>query len=101
MKTNKRISGLREIKSTHSIGMRSIPKVQRSSYLELYTLGREKDRWEREIAELDRRRSIAMKQMESVLKRIILLQKETSEEGSAKARRTVPGKPLRTVAMTY
>lgn len=101
MKATKRVPGLREVKSTHSIGMRSIPKVQRSSYLELYTLGREKERWTKEISELDRKRGIAVKQLESVLKRVILLQKETSEEGNDKIRRTVSGKPIKTMAMTY
>ena len=48
MRGLQQISSLRNIKSIHSVGARSIPKVQRSSYLELYMLRREKDRLEKE-----------------------------------------------------
>ena len=48
---------LRNIKSIQSIGARSIPKVQRStSYLELYMLRRKKDRLEKEIFALDKKK---------------------------------------------
>ncbi|MEI7481376.1 MAG: hypothetical protein WCK75_03405 [Elusimicrobiota bacterium] len=103
--TSKRpISSLREIKSIHSAGIRGIPKVHRSGYLDLYTLGREKDRLENEIASLDKRRTAAANQLVVVVKRVIQLQKETSAE-PAKNKKNAYGTPhaksLKTMSMKY
>ena len=101
MKTILQTQGVRNIKSIHSIGASSIPKVQRSSYLELYILGSEKNRLEKEIFALDKRRNTAKKQLDSVCKRIKKLQKETHEAQEIKTHRDVPTKPLRTMAINY
>ena len=101
MESKRPRSSLRGIKSIHSAGIRSIPKVQRSGYLDLYTLGREKDRLEKEISSLDKRRTAAATQSDSVIKRIIQLQKETGEEERAKTRKSMPAKPLKTMAIKY
>jgi len=92
---------VRNVKSIHSVGARSIPKVQRSSYLELYALGREKDRLEKEIFALNKRTSIAQRQLDSVIKRIGNLRKETHEEQKIKTHRSVPTRPLKTMAINY
>ena len=101
MRSKRPIPSLREIKSIHSVGIHSIPKVQRSGYLDLYTLGREKDRLDKEILSLDKRRSAAAKQLDNVIKRIIQLQKETREEEQAKTHKGMPAKPLKTMAIKY
>jgi len=93
--------GVRDIKSIHSVGARSIPKVQRSSYLELYMLRREKDRLEKEIFALDKRRNAASRQLNSINNRIEKLQKETHEEQKIKTYRSVPTRPLKTMAINY
>ena len=98
---SKRLPSLREMKSIRSVGIRSIPKVQRSGYLDMYTLGREKDRLENEIFSLDKRRSAAAKQLDGVLKRLIQLQKETREGEPVRTRKSMPDKPLKTMAMKY
>jgi hypothetical protein len=49
------VSGLREIRSLHSTGKRSIPRVQSSAYLDLYLLEKEKERLEKEAALLGKR----------------------------------------------
>jgi len=101
MKGALRMPGIRDIKNIRSIGVRSIPKVQRSSYLELYGLRREKDRWEKELFALDKRRNVANRQLESIDKRIEKLQKEAQEEQKIKTHRSIPTRPLKTMAINY
>ena len=101
MKGTLQTQGVRDIKSIHSVGARSIPKAQRSSYLELYVLGNEKNRMEKEIFALDKRRDAAKKRLDSVCKRIKKLQKETHERQKIKTYRDVPTKPLKTMAINY
>lgn len=95
------MTGIRDIKSIHSVGVRSIPKVQRSGYLELYMLRREKDKLEKEIFALDKRRSAADKQLDSINKRIEKLQKEVHGEQKIKTYRSIPTRPLKKMAINY
>ena len=101
MKSIQQLPSLGDIKSVHSIGARSIPKVQRSSHLELYVLEREKDRLEKEIFALNKRTSRAKRQLDSTYLRIKKLQQETHEEQEIKTYRSVPTKPLKTMAINY
>lgn len=101
MRGVQQILGVRDVKSIHSVGARSVPKVQRSSYLELYTLKREKDRLEKELFALDKRRGSANRQLNSINKRIEKLQKEVREEQEIKTYRNVPTRPLKTLAIKY
>ncbi|HAZ10005.1 MAG TPA: hypothetical protein DCY56_02720 [Candidatus Omnitrophica bacterium] len=95
------IPDIRNIKSIHTIGARCIPKVQRSSYLELYMLRREKDRLEKEIFVLDKRVGAAKRQLNSINQRIEKLQEETHEEQKIKTYRGIPTKPLKTMSVNY
>ena len=95
------ISTLRNIKSIHSVGARSIPKVQRSSYLELYMLRREKDRLEKEVFALDKRKTATDRQLSSIAKRIEKLQKETHDDQKVKTYQGISAKPLKKMAINY
>lgn len=101
MKGMMQVVGARDIKSIHSVGARSIPKVQRSSYLELYMLRREKDRLEKEIFALDKRRDTAKRQLDSIYRRIEGLQKEVHEEDEIKTSRSISTRPLKTMGISY
>ena len=101
MRGIQQMPGVRDIKSIHSVGARSIPKVQRSSYLELYMLRREKDRLEKEIFAIDKRRNAANRQLISINRRIEKLQKEAHEEQKIKTYRSIPTRPLKTMAINY
>jgi len=101
MKKTQQILSLRDIRSMHSTGARSIPRIQRSSYLELYTLKREKDRLEKEVFVLNKRKSSAGRQMDSINKRMEGLQKEVHQEKKIKTYRSIPTKPLKTMAINY
>ena len=96
--------GLRGIKNIDSAGIRSIPKTHRSGYLDLYVLGREKGRLEKEIFTLDAKRTGAAEQLANVVKRIIMLQKETGEKEHVKPPENIHSpraKRLKTMAMEY
>ena len=101
MKGIMQTQGIENIKSVRSIGARSIPKVQRSSHLELYVLEREKDRLEKEVFALNKRTSIAKRQLDSVYRRLKKLQEEIYEEQEIKTHRSVTTKPLKTMAINY
>ena len=75
MKSISEISGLRSIKSMHSSGKRFIPRVQSSTYLDLYILRKEKDRLEKEIYILDKRKKDILKKLDEVNKETDKLQK--------------------------
>ncbi|OGW05128.1 MAG: hypothetical protein A2Z59_12550 [Nitrospinae bacterium RIFCSPLOWO2_02_39_17] len=62
---------------------------------------REKDRLEKEIFVLDKRRSTAQRLLDSINKRIEKLQKETHEEQKIKTYRNIPTKPLKTLSIQY
>ncbi|MFH1287496.1 MAG: hypothetical protein ABII25_02240 [bacterium] len=101
MKGMLQVASVGDIKSIHSAGLRSIPKVQRSSYLELYMFKREKDRLEKEVFALDKRRNTAGRILNDLYKRIETLQKEVNNEEKIKTYRNVPTKPLKTMAIHY
>ena len=101
MRGRLQMSDIRSIKSIHTVGVRSIPKVQRSSYLDLYMLRREKDRLEKETFALDKRVGAAKRQLSSINQRIEKLQKETHEEQKIKTYRNIPTKPLKTLPIKY
>ena len=95
------VAGIRDVKSIQSTGTRSIPKVQRSSYLELYMLKREKDRLEKEIYSLDKRRNTAKRQLDSISIRIEKQQKGIHQEQEIGTYRSIPTKPLKTMGISY
>jgi len=101
MKKIQRVLSLRDIKSIHSVGARSIPRVQRSPYLDLYMLRKEKDRLEREIFALGERKNSGEKQLDDIDKHIKKLQSEAGQEQRVKTYKNVPTKPLKTMPVNY
>lgn len=101
MKGILQIAGIRDTKSIHSVGASSIPKVQRSVYLELYILRREKDRLEKEVFDLSKKKDRAEKQLDRILKRIESSQEEMSHEKRIKPAVDSTTKPLKTFSISY
>ena len=101
MKGIMQTQGMGNIRSMHSTGARSIPKVQRSSYLELYALRRERDRLEKEIYALNKRTNLAHRQLDGVIKRIGNLRKDTNEEQEGNASKSVPPRRIKTMTVNY
>ena len=101
MKGMQQISSLRNLKDIHSVGIRSIPKAQRSSYLELYVLRREKDRLEKEIVALKKRKAAADRQLGSITKHIERLQSGAHEDQKTKGPRGTPMRRPKSMAISY
>ena len=97
------LSGLREIRTMHSTKKRSIPRVQSSTYLDLFLLGKEKDRLDKEMSIMEKRKAglqkrlaeiaAAMKKLEGTKSRA----KPAAAGGSKKPRAAA----WKTMAMTY
>ena len=60
------ISGLRDIRTMHSSKKRSIPRMQSSAYLDLYMLRKEKDRLEKEVYLLEKRKKGIQKRLNEI-----------------------------------
>jgi len=97
------LSGLRETRTMHGSKKRSIPRVQSSAYLDLYMLGKEKDRLEKEMFVLEKRKTSLQKRLDDIAV-------EMKKLGGAKTRRKRaasdeskkhPPKDWKTMAMTY
>lgn len=69
------ISGLRNIKSMHTTGRRSRPRVASSAHLDLYMLGKEKERLEKEDAILEKRKAGIQKKLDDIRKEMEVLEK--------------------------
>ena len=103
MKGVSEISGLRSIKSMHSSSKRSIPRVQSSAYLDLYMLRKEKDRLEKEIYILDKRKKDIHKKLDDVNEQMDKLQKAEAggKERSTKEFEKPSGKEWKTMPLEY
>jgi predicted nucleic acid-binding Zn-ribbon protein len=99
--SKKRIQLLRDIRSIRSAGIRSIPKVLRSPYLELYTLSNEKKRLEKETYALEKRKTTADNLLENVDGRMEKIKKEISKEGKVKTYKNVRTNPVKTMPISY
>jgi hypothetical protein len=101
MRTIQQLPSLSDIRSVRSVGATSIPKVKRPSHLELYVLGREKDRLDKELAALNKRRSTVMRNLTGVNEQIEKLQQEALEQQKNKNCENAPQKPLKTLTIKY
>ncbi len=103
MKGVSEISGLRSIKSMHSSGKRSIPRVQSSAYLDLYMMRKEKDRLEKEIYILDKRKKDIQKKLDEINKEMEKLQKAETErkESVTKEFEKPSGKEWKRMSLKY
>ncbi len=100
MKGIQQLTGVRDIKSIHSVGASCVPKAQRSAYIEMYMHIRAKNRLEKEIFILDKRKETAQRLLDSLNKRIGKLQAEVQEEHH-KTCRSNPAKPLKKMSVQY
>jgi len=66
------ICSLRNIRSMHTTGQRTIPKSEGSAYLNLFMLRKEKEKLEKE-------KGVAEKRIAGIDKRLADIQKETDE----------------------
>jgi hypothetical protein len=70
------LSGLRNIRTMNSSNKRSIPRVRSSAYLELYMLRKEKNRLEKEVNILEKRKKSNQKRIDEIIAEMEKLEKE-------------------------
>lgn len=92
MKKTVLVPGARDMKTIHSAGIRSIPKSQRSMYLDLFILSQERDRMDKEHMVVSKRHRLLNKQLGSVNRRLDQLQDELVRERELKQGKL--GKPF-------
>jgi len=97
------LSGLREIRTMHSSKKRSIPRVKSSAYLDLYMLRKEKDRLEKEVCNLDKRRKSIQKRLDEINAEMDKPQKAEAkrQEGNHESVEKPSGKDWKTMALNY
>jgi putative cell wall-binding protein len=97
------LRGLREIRTMTSSQKRSIPRVQSSAYLDLYILSKEKDRLEKEVCNLDKRKKSIQKRLDEINAEMDRLQKAETErpEGNIESIEKPSGKDWKTLSLNY
>lgn len=101
MKSIQQLPNLNDIRSARSIGATSIPKIKRPAHLDLYVLGMEKSRLEKELAALNKKRKTVMRNMADISVQVEKLQKQTYEQERNKDYENTPQKPLKTLTVNY
>jgi hypothetical protein len=101
MKSMQELPNLSDIKSVRSIGATSIPKIKRPAHLDLYVLGMEKSRLQKELAALNKRRSTVMRSLADVSTQVEKLRKQAYEQQGNKDQENTLQKPLKTLTVNY
>ena len=101
MKRIQQLLGFKDIKGLHTVGLSAIPKKQRSTYLDLYVLIKEKERLEKEIFVLDKRKKTANRQLSAIEKRIEGLKQEMQFGEVTKIPRGESKKAFKTMSIKY
>ena len=91
MRNVNNLRGLHSVRTLHSARKRSIPRVQTSTYLDLYTLDKEKERLEKEGERLGIRNSTIAKRLKEIGREMNNLQKtESAIKSGGKVNSTEP-----------
>lgn len=101
MRNMKAIANLGNIRSMNTVGARSIPKAQRSIYLDLYVIKKEKDRLEGEMFVLDKKRKIVSQLLADIEKRLHKLQEEMKDVRETKKEKQARRDGIRTMPIKY
>lgn len=101
MKRLQQVKDLSDIKGMRSVGARSVPKVQRSGYLELYTFAREKDRLEKDLLALDKRKNGIEKRLGDIKKWMDRLRRETTGGQKTGAVKSAPAGRVQIMPLKY
>jgi chromosome segregation ATPase len=101
MTLHKQRHGATILQSIHTAQVSSVPKTQRSAYLELYVLGREKGRLTQEMLALDARREVIDRHLKNISKQISGMQQEVAKEQQNASGIRTPGRPVKTVDINY
>jgi hypothetical protein len=101
MKLSKQRHGATILQSIHTAQVSSVPKTQKSAYLDLYVLGRERTRLMQEMLALDTKRETVNRHLGSINKQMSILQQEMVREQQAASGIKTPSQPVKTVDINY
>ena len=101
MKRCKQRHGATILQSIHTAHVSSVPKAQRSAYLDLYVLGRERDRLTQEMRALDDRREVIAQHLKNINRQIGSMQQDVAKEQQEAAGVRIPSQPVKTLDINY
>ena len=85
MSNNRRVAGMGSIKKMSSISKGPTSKItEKSEYLELYILGKEKSRLEQECLAVDRRKLDIQRRIDEISKQSAILEKSSKNKENEK-----------------
>lgn len=98
-----KLKGLSETRTLQGSKKRSMPRLQSSSYLDLFLLGKEKDRLEKEMFILDKRKTRLQKKLDEIAVEMKKLEgaKTRGKRATSDESKKHPPKDWKTIAMTY
>lgn len=85
--------GLQEIKTSGSLNIRSIPSTHRSKYLDLFMLGKEREREKKELEILSQRMQAKQKRLWEIAKQMAELEGFPEDESPPRKKEEVKPKP--------
>jgi hypothetical protein len=98
-----KLKGLRETKTLQGSKKRSMPRAQNATYLDIFILGKERDRLDKEMIIVDKRKASMRRRLDE-----IAIEMNNLEEAENRKKRAAPDKSKRcpakgwkTMAMTY
>ena len=98
-----KLKGLRETRTLQGSKKRSMPRAQNATYLDIFILGKERDRLHKEMIIIDKRKESMRRRLDE-----IATEMNNLEEAEKREKRAAPGesgrrpaKGLKTMAMTY
>ena len=101
MQLRKQRHGAAILQSIHTAQVSSVPKAQKSAYLDLYVLGREKTRLTQEMLALDARKEVIDRHLKNISKQISGMQQEMAREQQETSGMKSPSQPVKTVDINY
>ena len=97
------LKGLSETRTLQGSKKRSMPRAQNATYLEMFILGKEQGRLEKEMIIIDKRKASMQRRLDEIAVEIKKLKEE-----EIRGKRATPGAPKshhkkgwKTMAMTY
>lgn len=99
----RQIGGLRDIKTLQTSKKRSIPRVQNPAYLDLYMLHKERDRLEKEIYVLDRKKKNIQKRLKEIISEMDKLERSevSKRQASSEAHKKLEKKDWQAMPLKY
>jgi hypothetical protein len=98
-----KLKGLRETRTLQGSKKRSMPRAQNATYLDIFILGKERDRLDKETIVIDKRKASMRSRLDE-----IVIEIKNLEEAENRGKRAASGKSQRgpakgwkTMAMTY